>query len=191
MDPIIFNSKSVIFWQLSNFYGGTETCYMKDRFGNLEIKKLFDEFASCNKVKFLYYLQKLQPGKKWTDGKLNYWFKNGKPINGILSKLAGASVKDTPTGKKRLKILIELAGLSDATKIKIKPNKTNDEKQELMLECLRIKYSNSPYKEILLSTGNAELHEKPMRGSGDFWTFPGGDSLGKLLMIVRNEIIKN
>ena len=32
------------------------------------------------------------------------------------------------------------------------------------------------------------IHEKPVRGSEDNWTFPGGDLLGKLLMQVRQEL---
>ena len=71
-----------------------------------EIKELFDKFETCNNEQFIYYLKELQPEKKnWTNAKLNYWFYidyndgQNKPIKGILSKLAGIAVKDTPTGK--------------------------------------------------------------------------------------------
>ena len=47
------------------------------------------------------------------------------------------------------------------------------------------KYNENKYKELLLSTGDKILHEKPMRGKGDDWTYPGGDLLGKLLMEIR------
>ena len=34
-----FNSKSKNYYKLSNFFGGVEACYMKDRFKNTEIKE--------------------------------------------------------------------------------------------------------------------------------------------------------
>ena len=81
----------------------------QDRFNNNEVKLLFDDFETCDHEKFIYYLKELQPKKKWTDAKLNYWFKEidgeKKPIRGILSKLVGNSVKDTPITKQRLKII--------------------------------------------------------------------------------------
>lgn len=187
---ITFNSKSSNNFLLSNFYGGCETCYMKERFNNKEVKLLFDDFEICDNEKFIYYLKELQPNKKWTDAKLNYWFKviNGekKPIRGILSKLVGNSVKDTPTAKQRLKIIKKMANIDD--ELDIKPYINDTKKKELMLNCLRTKFSNKIYKDELLKTGNAILHEKPMRGKGDNWTFPGEDWLGQLLMKVRQEI---
>lgn len=185
VDVIIFNSKSKEYYELSNFYGGVEICFMKDRFYNPEIKALFDEFETCDREKFIYYLKKLQPGKKWTDAKLEYWFKNGEPIRGILAKLLGGAVKPGPTGRKRLKIIKDMLELKED--ISIKNILSHDEKIELMLKCLKEKYNIPKYKCLLLSTGNKILHEKPMRGKGDDWTYPGGDLLGILLMRVRSE----
>jgi len=191
---ISFNSKSKEFWQLSNFYGGAEACFMKDRFLNPEIVSLFNKFETCSKEEFIYYLKELQPEKKnWTDAKLNYWFKNTNtdniPIRGILSKLVGTSVKDTPTGRKRLKIVKRLAKFEGD--MKIKPPLTYAQKKQHMLNCLTVKFNKKKYRDILLSTSNAILHEKPMRGKGDDWTYPGGDLLGKLLMMVRDNIKSN
>ena len=184
---IVFNSKSSEFYELSNFYGGAEPCYMKDRFEDEEVKALFDEFNDVDEEKFLYYLKKLQPEKKdWTPAKERYWFKDEKPITGILSKLAGSAVKDTASLRRRLKIIGELAGLDRLPKVK--RNLTNEDKVQHMLECLRIKYSKPYYRKLLMNTGDAVLHEKPMRGKGDFWTYPGEDTLGKCLMKVREEI---
>ena len=102
---IIFNSKSTRYFLLSNFYGGVEIDYMKDRYNDPEVKKLIESFETCDNEKFIYYLKILQPGKKWTEAKINYWFKNidGKkePIRGVLAKLVGGAVKDTPLMKKR------------------------------------------------------------------------------------------
>ncbi len=187
---IIFNSKTKENFLLSNFYGGSEICYMKDRFINPEIKELFDDFENCDSAKFIFYLKKLQPNKTWTKAKLEYWFKdiNGKkePIRGILAKLVGTSVKDTPTGKKRLKIIKDLVHIEGD--IIIKKNLSAKEKKELMYDCLKTKFSKEKYKKILLNTGTSILHEKPMRGKGDDWTYPGNNWLGELLMKVREEL---
>ena len=187
---IIFNSKTKENFLLSNFYGGSEICYMKDRFINPEIKELFDDFENCDSTKFIFYLKKLQPNKTWTKAKLEYWFKdiNGKkePIRGILAKLVGTSVKDTPTGKKRLKIIKDLVNIEGD--IIIKKNLSAKEKKELMYDCLKTKFSKEKYKKILLNTGTSILHEKPMRGKGDDWTYPGNNWLGELLMKVREEL---
>ena len=81
--------------------------------------------------------------------------------------------------------------------LRIKPVLSFEEKKDLMLKCLKDKfikgedkynknkYNENKYKELLLSTGDKILHEKPMRGKGDDWTYPGGDLLGKLLMEIR------
>jgi|TARA_B110000285_G_scaffold195540_1_gene225874 hypothetical protein len=190
---IYFNSKSKQYKELSNFYGGVEACYMSDRFRDVEVKRLFETFESLanDGDGFIVYLQKLQPGKKWTDNKLYYWFAeiDGKnvPITGILSKLLGGSVKDGAAGKKRLHIVKEMVGLSE---LSVKPVLSYDDKLELMMNCLRKKYSVPRYKDLLLSTGDAILHEKPMRGKGDDWTsgVNGNDLLGKLLMEIRDEL---
>ena len=190
-ENIVFNSKSKSNYQLSNFYGDVEICYMKSRFQNKEIINLFDDFKKCDNDKFIYYLKLLQPEKKWSEKKLNYWFRidkdgNKYPIRGILAKLLGTSVKDTPVGKKRLKIVKDYLNIKE--NIKINSELNLEEKKELMVKCLRVKFNQEPYRSILLSTGKQKIHEKPMRGSGDIWTYPGGNLLGLLLEKVRDEI---
>lgn len=185
---INFNSKAKQYYELSNFYGGAEKEYMKARFIDKEVKDLFDKFETVNKEEFLYYLQVLQPKKKFTPKQLDYWVRDGEPIRGILSKLAGTAVRDTPTGRNRLKILKQLTKLDV---IKIQPDLSSEEKRSLMLNILRTKYSKPEFKTILLSTGNAILHEIPLRGKPNNWTYKngvGGDWLGKLLMQVRDEL---
>lgn len=190
-DEIFFNSKSKNYYKLSNFFGGVEACYMKDRFKDLEVQELFNKFENASYDEFIYYLKTLQPEKKvWSKAQLDYWSKKEGltqiPIKGILSKLVGTAVKDTSTAKKRLEIIKNLTGLSNIT---IKSNLSDKDKKKLMLECLRKKYKIKEYRDILLSTGESVLHEKPLRGSGDNWTYPGGDWLGQMLMIIRQEII--
>lgn len=189
-EEIYFNSKSKENWKLSNFYGGVEANYMKDRFLDKEVKQLFHIFETSDKETFIEYLKILQPNKKdWTEAKLKYWMKNDEPIRGILSQLVGTAVKDTAAGKKRLKIIKQLAGIEGD--LKIKSNTTDKEKQDFMLTLLRKKYSKKEFADALLSTGDAILHEKPMRGRPNNWTYKngeGGDWLGKLLMQVREEL---
>jgi len=190
MSEIYFNSKSKDHWKLSNFYGGVEANYMKDRFLDPQVRALFRDFENCDNAKFIYYLQKLQPNKKdWTPSKLKYWMREDKPIRGILSQLVGTSVKPTPTGRRRLKIIQEMAGCIEH--LRIKPNTTDQEKRDFMLTLLRRKYAKPEYAKALLATGDATLHEKPLRGRPNSWTFKngeGGDWLGLLLMQVREEI---
>jgi len=191
VEEIGFNSKSKKYSKLSNFYGGVEGKYMRERFEDKEMFALFDKFEECSVEEFQEFLKKLQPNKKdWTEGKLNYWMRDGEPIRGILSQLVGSSVRDTSVGKKRIKILKEMTGLKE---IKIKDDTSDEEKKELMLRLLREKFRNEEYRQELISTGDAILHEKPLqgRGEGNNWTYKDGygkDWLGQLLMIVRDEV---
>jgi len=182
---IYFNSKSKNkYHELSNFYGGVEGCYMKKRFGAKEVHDLIDQFETCSKDEFIEYLKKLQPSKKnWTPLKLKYWIKDDKPIRGILAKLVG-KVSD----KRRMGVLKEMLGIDD---LKILPEASDDEKRIQMKECLMTKYKKPKYKELLLKTGIKPLHESPLRGGANLWTYrddKGGDLLGKLLMEVRSEL---
>ncbi len=54
--------------------------------------------------------------------------------------------------------------------------------------CMQVKYSKPFYRTLLLSTGDRVLHESPMWGNGNEWTFPGGDKLGMMLVRLRSEI---
>ena len=184
--PIFFNSKTKKYFELSNFYGGVEACYMKKRVDSQEIKDLLDKFETCSKEEFVEYLKILQHTKKnLTQKQLDYWTINGEPIRGILSKLIGDILNK---GKKGKDILKKLVNIDD---LKILPEVSDEEKEIQMKECLMEKFSDPKYKEILLKTGNAKLHEKPMRGAHSMWTYDGekgGDLNGKLLMEIRREL---
>jgi hypothetical protein len=193
MVDIHFNSKTFKngFQGLSNLMGGAEFDYMGARFPQQAMKDLFESLKSCDGETFLEWLQILQPGKKWTPAKLKYWFTpGGEPIRGILAQLLGSMVrrksgKLTGTSKRRQKVVREKLGLAA---IDVLPELSADDKRRFMKECLRKKYSLEPYRSLLLSTDSRELHEKPIRGSGNSWTLPGGDWLGQLLMEIRTEI---
>lgn len=189
MSGIYFNSKSKApFCYLSNFYGGVESCYQQHtKIGGADAAALFRRFRECGTAEFIRLLMALQPQKKnWTERQKSYWMRDGRPIRGILSKLAaGAS-----NNKRRLLAMKKLA-----PKLVMKPPKSEAEKRRVMLACLRTKYRKKPFRDILLSTGDRSLHEKPMRGKGEgnLWTKheksgAGKDLLGRLLMQVRKEL---
>lgn len=193
MQAVHFNSKTFKngFQGLSNLMGGAEFDYMGARFPQQAMKDIFESLKSCDRETFLEWLQILQPGKEWTPAKLKYWFTpDGEPIRGILAQLLGSMVrckggKLTPTSKRRQKVVREKLRL---TTIIVASELSDDNKKSFMKECLRKKYSMDPYRSLLLDTGSAELHEKPIRGSGNSWTLPGCDWLGQLLMEIREEI---
>jgi len=65
----------------------------------------------------------------------------------------------------------------------------NKKKLNVMLEGLRVKFSNPNLRKKLLETGDARLYENNPKDS--FWGIGDGSGqswLGKLLMQVRNEI---
>ena len=175
---------------MSNFFGGVECAYMKDRFHDHEVKELLQSFEAVDLSTFQRYLKQLQPNRKrWTEAQLMYWTKRGEPIRGVLSQLVGASVRNTPTGKQRRKIVQSMANLKG--ELHVNAELSNKEKQQLMLRLLRKKFAQPYYRRVLLSTKDAVLHERPMRGQPNMWTYKngqGGDCLGKLLMQVREEL---
>jgi len=203
MTAIHFNSKTFKngFQGLSNLMGGAEFDYMSARFPQQTVKELFTELRNCDRETFLEWLQILQPDKKWTPKKLAYWFTPyGEPIRGILAQLLGSMVrrkadKLTPTSRRRQKVVCEKLGLDS---IEVAPELSDKNKKAFMKECLRKKYSMEPYRSLLLSSGSgsADLHEKPLRGNGNNWTYKktngviyGKDWLGQLLMEIRAEIV--
>lgn len=192
-DEINFNSKSSSpngYRRLSNLFDA-EFDYMRARFPQPEMQALFDKLKGCDEQTFMEWLKLLQPGKKWTEKKERYWFYDDEPIRGILAQMIGSCVRTTPTATKRRRILCKKLGL---TSIEVNPELTDDGKKDLMLACLRMKYTRPEYRTLLLSTGDAILHEMPLRGKPNAWSFrngEGGDWLGQLLMQVRDEIRAN
>ena len=205
---IHFNSRSdPPYCYLSNFYGSAitgipEFVYQSGKFSGEGILMFFKQMQTCSGEKFVEYLMALQPYKKWTDRQKCYWFRGkvprsedgqllfneAEPIRGILGKLIGGAV----TSKPRQRILARISN----TSFRVLPEVSNEMKLEQMMAILRVKFSEPRFRDILLSTGDAILHEKPMRGAPNAWTYKqnsdptkcGGDWLGKLLMKLRLEI---
>jgi len=188
MSDIYFNSKGRGPYNLlSNFYGGVEIEFMKRRFENEKMRGLFDEFKECDGDRFIFYLKMLQPEKKFTEKKERYWFCGDEPIRGILAKLVGSIVVKPENFKRRIKAISVHLGISEKEVMKTGKITTDED----MYECLMKKYKIEKYKKLLLSTGDVPLHEKPLRGRPNDWTYKdgeGGDKLGKMLMRLRSEI---
>ncbi len=205
MTTINFNSKRSSpgdYSELSNFYGGAEFEYMAQRFSQSEITHLFDHLETCDNEEFWRWLQILNPKgtqkKPVTQGQMDFWFtkgglKNGIPIRGIAAQLLGTMVRSGPAAQKRRKAVAKELGLDT---IKVNDELTDDEKKAWMKICLQHKYADPHFRDLLLSTGNATLHEIPLRGLGENnnWTYKvfkgksyGKDWLGRLLREIRDE----
>jgi hypothetical protein len=191
---ISFNSKSKDWHELSNFYGGVEESYVVLKLPAL--KPLLERIKVCNGQQFLLWLKAFQPDKNdWNEAKERYWFDaDGKPIRGVLAKLvANAFQGPASAAKKRrqVAVLAAMAGGAGGGAVQKMPMlvlKQGEESEDALYACLQAKYAQPKYRTILLSTGDAVLHERPMRGSGNNWTFPGGDKLGLMLCRLRSQI---
>ena len=99
---------------------------------------------------------------------------------------------DTASSKRRAKALAEHLKTTPAKLLKggAPVNDVNDHRN--MMNCLRKKYNEPVSRDLLLSTGDRALHELPLRGKPGKWTCnkdgEGGDMLGKMLGLVRDEL---
>ncbi len=96
-------------------------------------------------------------------------------------KYAGTDLEEkiraAPTPKEAKKIAWQNDPLSD----------WEEKKENVMLKALRAKFNQNPDLCIkLLKTGDSNLHEDSP--SDLFWGVKGKDRLGKLLMLVRDEL---
>ena len=205
MDTINFNSKRSSppgFSELSNFYGGVEFEYMAQRFNQSKIAALFDHLEVCNNQEFWRWLQILNPKgtkkKPVTQAQIDFWFteggkERGRPIRGIAAQLLGTMVR--PAAEKRRKSVKKELGL---TCIEVNDELSDIGKKTWMKVCLEHKYADPYFRDLLLRTGDAVLHEIPLRGNGasNNWTRKygkngevyGNDWLGELLMEIRTEL---
>lgn len=205
-DVIWFNSKSKEFRKLSNFYGDSEFEYHKKKFihPSQTVPKLFDKLLNeCKKGRehFVSVLKEIMPKKKWTEKKENYWMSNGEPIYGIVAKVVMNMIKRINLRKTGFKQdIIVLTDIANKRQIKLRNSHLKideDSYIKAMKHALSVKYKKPEYRELLLSTGNAVLHELATRGSlHGTWclnrkTMTGSDLLGKMLMEHRELIRQN
>jgi len=164
---------------------------MRNRFKQSKVRALFDLLENCDECTFLKWLKKLQPSKTWTEKKERYWFLDDEPIRGILAQMLGTMVRNTDVALKRRRIVAKELGLKS---IKINDELTPAIKKKLMMKCLRNKFRDNRYRKILDATSGVKIHERPLRGNPNSWSYKphadpskrGGDWLGQLLMTVRD-----
>ena len=188
---ILFNCKTAKNPQhrkLAVEYGGVLFEYEGARFMDLEIIDLFRRMQRYNETEFIDALRWLQPEKRWTARKERYWFNEGVPIRGVLASLLGKMTEKTATGEQRRQIITKTFELKH---ISVHPPLTDDQKRFIMLRAVRRKFAHPDYRQLLLSTGDAVLHQTPLVREPDMWTWrngKGGDWIGKLLIQIRNEL---
>ena len=209
---VFFNSRTAgPHRHLSNFYGGVEFEYQALKFTEhgegAAVRSWLRGLQSLMGADFESMLMRLQPEKRdWTAAQRQYWYDGAVPIHGILAKLVGGAVKGTAGMDKRLSIVVELATGKKLAPREVAAWRTkfvhgvacDAEADQRMRACLRAKYGeHGAFRDLLLSTGERPLHEKPMRGKGDRWTLhaegatgvrTGGDMLGRLLVELRREL---
>ena len=188
---ICFNCKRadlVKYKKLANEFGGVLFEYEGNRFLDGEIVDLFRRLKTCNRTEFVDTLRWLQPEKRWTDRKEQFWLDNGEPIHGVLASLLGVMTQETPTAKARRQIVAKEFRLYH---ISINEHPSEPMRERMMLHAMRRKFQKKEFRELLLSTENAILHQTPIVGEPDEWTWKngkGGDKIGKMLIQIRNEL---
>jgi len=199
---IFFNSKvGKKYKLLSNFYGPAEFNFHMQRFKGEVLPNLLRKvYTSTHKDanRFLAILKQLQPHKKtWTERKERHWFNEDRPIVGILAKIIMNKCKRISVRSSGWKKdLIVLRSVAKDFGIEVCQGDFAlhgpSEDVTFMRRALLKKYSKGKYRNLLLSTGDAVLHEFGRRPSR--WTFTksgeGGNLLGKLLTEVRDKIAR-
>ena len=228
-DAIALNSKSKEedgYWCFSNFHGAmgvpcAEMEYQASKWERGLMRRPFrimwercsERDAAGEYSEFQRCLAGLQPSKKWTPAKKRFWFREGRPILGILFKLAQGAVKDGREGNRRLEFLLqqdpatcESLGVAAVGRIPthrleavrkeyLRGQMEEDEKLQVMVECMWARFTrDAPARELLLSTGSRFIYERPLRGEAGLWTLrleprQGKNLFGRALMCVRDMLV--
>ena len=196
--PILYNSKRGVV-EFSNFFMPNEVPwtvegqYQKEKHASKIVKAFYNRLDRVRDPKeFVYFLKLLQPKKKnWTEKKERYWFADAKtPLRGILAKLL-SGVFSNP---RRSKAVAEFLGIPVAEVVAQDPT-FNKRKLQLMGKLMYRKFKHKDLRRKLVETGKRKLHEVPLRGQGNDWTYKpstgfGGDLHGRILRKVRSEIVR-
>ena len=188
--PLFFNSKAKENWPLSNFYGGVEECYQGAKFKHPKVRKFIKRIRRYDMEKFSELMILLEKNA-------SYWTKKHKdgdkiPILGIAAKIISNLLKNgkRPKYAKIVEKLTKHIGVNVDDFFQTNPN---FERVETLKYYMTKKYELPNYQKLLLETGEADLHERPMRGKGDEWTRDkngnGGDKMGQMLVQIRQTII--
>lgn len=214
-NEIYFKSNSKKYKQLSNLFGHVEWDFQMVKFKEgSAVWTFMRDRRDCTPEEFKQMFEKLKGTDKTEKSGSNYYIDrdSGEIATGIipkfLSEIAKPAGKSVSLARKRLGYIL---GKEDVTVAEleawrvenVKPELSNDEKDELMLKLLRVKFATPRYKELLLQTGDAILHEAKGRTAPNRYEWQrkpltekeieknytrGGDVLGRLMMQVRSEI---
>lgn len=188
---IYFKARKKEFRKLSNLYGGVECAYMALRFNNERVRSVICSFDTLDEESFKRVFAALYP-----KGNPQSWIFEQGIARGILAKLVGSlwklkDAKPSRVMRKRGEAFASMCGISyDQLIESIEDDIPRDAKLARMKQCLCAKFNIPEYRDLLLSTGNATLHEQAGRGKPDLWTVKGEDRLGILLMEIREEFVQ-
>ena len=213
---IYFSCKMGFYFMLSNFYVYVEFSHQATKFYTTSVMHVFltdrarPDVTPLRRDEFISLLKQMQPRKKWTPEKEDYWFSpHGQPIEGIIAKLLALVTRSKVDWVARVNAVYDYVRRPDL-RVKggdkaykkwkdenVRPEDGNEQVIMNMKRSLRVKYEREPCRSLLLSTGDKPLHEASSRGKPNKWThsptpnkegYSGGDLLGRLLVEVRSEI---
>ena len=128
------------------------------------------------------------------------WLSNFVPAKITLGKRTFASVEhayqseksDDPDWKTYCTLETNPAVVKRQAKNVILRKNWDEMRDHIMIDCLIQKFSQEPYKQLLLDTKNEEIQEGNYWGD-DYWgvnlkTGKGQNKLGKIIMRIRNDI---
>lgn len=180
--------KGGAFRRLSNLWF-VECLYMAHRFADERVQAVIRSFETLDEDAFRRTFTLLYP-----KGNPESWIFNGVIARGILAKLVGGlwklkGPKPSSAMRKRGQAFARMCGVSyDELVACICEDMPRQEKIACMRRCLRRKFEIPEYRDLLLRTGDATLHEQAGRGKPDLWTVKGEDQLGILMMEIRESI---
>ena len=208
------------FRQLSNLFGPVEWEFQAAKFKPDSGVK---EWLISNSMKE-WPVEEFDAARKAMkhDGKLeSYVAEDGAVASGLLAQMCSLIVRNptSPDARKRLSFILgneqTTMPASEAeawVRANVNPELSDTDKDALLLELLRKKFTIPKYRLLLLSTGDSVLHEARGRGAPNRYEFhpltekhrlendslvaegkapkwsEGGDALGKLMTIVRAEL---
>jgi len=218
--PIFFKAfKKGKYRKLSNLFGPVEWAFQRQKFkeGTPVYEWLLEGEHKARSGEWTVAAFDNARKRMKHDGKLeSYVDSDGAVASGLLAQMTSLMVKtpESTDARRRLGYILGRAEGDDLVSkdemltwhsTDVNPPLSDDAKRTFMLELLRDKYTtNSAYREILLSTHQRPLHEAKGRGLPSVWEFmeltdaqrakgfsPGGDLLGQLLTVVREELLKS
>lgn len=204
MSDIYFGATTSSYKQLSNLCPSgkfsVECRYQAIKFkGDTRDRFLGLESLSEDQLLKVYY----ELSGKHQDKK-NFWIRSPgirmNPIffSGIVFKMLGSLPRMKGSArKKRELVLARLLGYESTAQIMYAAELPDTQKIDIMREIQRERFEQSPsLKQLLLSTSGHPLHEAAFRGKTNLWNWNpkkpgGGDAMGKILVELREQLIKH